>query len=403
MTATTRALPDLVGGADTHADTIHVAAIDRLGQDLGDTEFPTTAAGYEAALAFLSALGTVTVLGVEGSSSYGAGLAHAARSAGIEVREVTRPDRAHRRRRGKSDSIDAYEAARATLSGRADAAAKLQRIEAIRALHNSRRSAVKAGTAAMNQIHQMLINSPDTVRERYRRLAGKALVNALAGSRPAVCSDPVARAVLTALKALAKRHQFLSGQAEELARQLRELTRVANPHLLSLRGVGSNTAAALLITAGANPSRLHSESSFAALCGAAPVPASSGRTTRHRLSRGGDRRANHALHTIALVRMSNDARTRDYVNAQRHKGRNDPEILRMLKRAIAREVFRSLTRDLAPPQLADLRPLRQSKNITLTAAAAAMHTYITKITRTEKGTFPDYDLAQRYRTWLQAA
>jgi hypothetical protein len=101
--------------------------------------------------------------------------------------------------------------------------------------------------------------------------------------------------------------------------------------------------------------------------------------------------------------MSNDARTRDYVNAQRHKGRNDPEILRMLKRAIAREVFRSLTRDLAPPQLADLRPLRQSKNITLTAAAAAMHTYITKITRTEKGTFPDYDLAQRYRTWLQAA
>jgi transposase len=148
---------------------------------------------------------------------------------------------------------------------------------------------------------------------------------------------------------------------------------------------------------------LRSEASFAALCGTAPVPASSGKTRRYRLSRGGDRAANRALHTIALVRMSCDARTRAYVCAQHAKGRTHLEIMRLLKRAIAREVFKSLTRGLVAPDLADLRPARQAKNITLRAAATAMSTYPNKILRTERGTFPDYDLADRYRAWLKAA
>lgn len=139
------------------------------------------------------------------------------------------------------------------------------------------------------------------------------------------------------------------------------------------------------------------------MCGTAPVPASSGKTTRYPLSRGGDRQANRALHTIALVRMSSHARTREFVRTQRAKGRNDAEIRRILKRAIAREIFKSLTRGLAAPDLDDLRPARQAKNITLTAAAAAMDTYISKLARTELGTYPDYELAQRYRTWLTAA
>jgi transposase len=157
------------------------------------------------------------------------------------------------------------------------------------------------------------------------------------------------RAVLTALKA------WPSGTSSSPARpkpsQSRSVTlpRAANPHLMSLRGVGPNTAAQLLITAGGNPDRLRSEASFAAPCGTAPVPASSGKTQRHRLSRGGDRAANRALYTIALVRMSCDARTRDCVRAQRAKGRTPPEILRLLKRAIAREVFKSLTRELVAP------------------------------------------------------
>jgi transposase len=393
----------VIGGADSHADTIHVAALDQIGRELGDREFPTTPDGYRAALAFLSTFGTLRVVGIEGTSSYGAGLARAAHAAGVEVREVTRPDRAQRRMRGKSDPLDAYQAARAVLSGRADAAAKSEHIEAIRALHTARRSAVKARSAAMNQIHHMLITAPAALREKYRPLKDKPLVEALAACRPAHHRDPTIRAVSSALKTLAQRHQFLTRQATELEHHIKKLATVANPHLLSLRGVGPATAAQLLITAGANPDRLRNEASFAALCGVAPVPASSGKTTRHRLSRGGDRAANHALHTIAVVRMSCDPRTRAYVATHRGNGRNTAEILRRLKRALAREIFHSLTRNQAAPHLADLRPTRQAKNITLTAAAHAMNTYITKIVRTEQGTYPDHDLAHRYRTWLNAA
>jgi transposase len=402
MTATPPQATRVIGGVDTHADTIHVAAIDDLGRELGDREFPTTPVGYRDALAFLIRHGTLSVIGIEGTSSYGTGITRAARTARIEVREVTRPDRATRRMRGKSDPIDAYAAARAVLSGRADAAPKDEEIDAIRALHIARNSAVKARTAAMNQIHHMLITAPATVREKYRPLKEKPLVNALAACRPSG-QDPTLKAVLTALKTLALRHQFLTTQADDLKAQLRDLSAAANPHLLSIRGVGPSTAAQLLITAGGNPDRLRTEASFAALCGTAPVPASSGKTTRHRLSRGGDRAANSALHTIAMNRMTSDARTRDYVARQRATKRGTPEILRMLKRAIAREIFKSLTQGQAAPLLADLRPARQAKNITITAAAKALGTYPSKLSRTEHGTYPDYDLAHRYREWLAAA
>ena len=402
MTATPLQATLVIGGVDTHAETIHVAAIDDLGRDLGDQEFPTTPVGYREALAFLIGHGTLSMIGIEGTSSYGAGIARAARTAGIEVREVTRPDRATRRMQGKSDPIDAYAAARAVLSGRADAAPKDEQVDAIRALHIARNSAVKARTAAMNQIHHMLITAPVPIREKYRTLKEKPLVNALAACRPAT-QEPTHRAVLHALKTLAQRHQFLTAQADDLHAELDALATAANPHLRSIRGVGPTTAAQLLITAGGNPERLRAEASFAALCGTAPVPASSGKTTRYRLSRGGDRAANSALHRIALNRMSSDPRTRDYVARQRASNRSTPEILRMLKRAIAREIFKSLTQGLAAPLLADLRPARQAKNITITAAAKALGTYPSKLSRTEHGTYPDYDLAHRYREWLAAA
>lgn len=396
------AVPTVIGGVDTHADTIHVAAIDDLGRDLGDHEFSTTPAGYRDALAFLVAFGALVVIGIEGTSSYGAGLTRLATDAGIEVREVTRPDRSERRRRGKSDPLDAYQAAHAVLAGRAEAAPKSQDIASIRALHIARRSAVKARTASINQIHHLLITAPLEIREKYRPLKEHRLVAALAGCRPRT-QDGAAAAVLTALKMLAQRHQFLTQQADALEQQLRELIRASHPQLLAMRGVGPVSAAQLTITAGGNPDRLRSEASFAALCGTAPVQASSGKTKRHRLSRGGDRAANHALHTIALSRMSCHHPTRDFVDRHRRTQRDDMEILRMLKRAIVREVFRALTRDLAVPELADLRPTRQAKNITIAAAAHALGTYPSKITRTELGTYPDYDLATRYREWLQAA
>lgn len=406
MTSTPATPPTVFGGADTHADTIHVAVIDALGRELGDHEFPTSREGYDAALEFLTGFGVVEVFGIEGTSSYGAGLARTATDTGLVVVEVNRPDRAHRRRRGKSDPIDAYEAAHTAASGRATAAPKHEAIDAIRAVHNARNSAVKATTAAMNQLHQLLVTAPVEVRERYRHLKEKSLVKGLSAARPhATLStlSPAARTVLGVLRTLARRHQALTAEADALEAQLRELVEAVNPGLLAAYGVGTITAAQLLITAGGNPDRLRSEATFAALCGAAPVPASSGKTTRHRLSRGGDRAANCALHTIALVRLSSDPRTRLWATQQRATGRTGLELLRVLKRAIARELYRCLTQHVPVPELADLRPLRQSKNLTLTAAATAMGTYITKIVRTEKGTYPDYELAQRYREWLTAA
>jgi transposase len=392
----------LVGGADTHADTVHIAAITTLGREIDDREFPTTAAGYQAAVAFLTSHGPINQVGIEGTSSYGAGLARAVTKAGLQVIEVNRPNRADRRRQGKSDPLDAYHAARAVLSGRATSDPKDQSTEAIRSLHNTRRSAVKASTAATNQIVAMLITAPDEIRAKYRALKGQPLITALARCRTTV-ADPVDAAVLTALKALAHRHQFLTTQAQELSTLIDGLVTTANPALRAAFGVGPDTAAQLLITAGANPDRLRSEASFAALCGVSPVPASSGKTTRHRLSRGGDRHANNALYRIAMSRMAHEPRTKQYVARHIAAGRSTKEILRMLKRAIAREIHRLLTHQVALPEYADLRPARQAKNITVTAAAKAFNMWPAAISRIELGLRRDDDLASRYRTWLQAA
>ena len=402
MTAPARPAPVLVGGADTHADTVHIAAITTLGREIDDREFPTTAAGYQAAVAFLTSHGPINQVGIEGTSSYGAGLARAVTKAGLQVIEVNRPNRADRRRQGKSDPLDAYHAARAVLSGRATSDPKDQSTEAIRSLHNTRRSAVKASTAATNQIVAMLITAPDEIRAKYRALKGQPLITALARCRTTV-ADPVDAAVLTALKALAHRHQFLTTQAQELSTLIDGLVTTANPALRAAFGVGPDTAAQLLITAGANPDRLRSEASFAALCGVSPVPASSGKTTRHRLSRGGDRHANNALYRIAMSRMAHEPRTKQYVARHIAAGRSTKEILRMLKRAIAREIHRLLTHQVALPEYADLRPARQAKNITVTAAANAFNIWPTVISHIELGLRRDDDLASRYRTWLQAA
>lgn len=403
MTVTPLDPGTVIGGIDTHLDTIHVAVIDSWGRDLADREFPTTPDGYRQALAFLAGHGEVATLGIEGTSSYGAGITRFAIQAGLEVREVLRPERSVRRRQGKSDPLDAYEAARSVLSGRGTAPAKSSDIESLRALNNARRSAVKARQAAQVQIRAMLATAPVTLREKYRGRTSLRLIRALAVARPTMYADPGCRGVLTALKALAQRHQHLTDEINALEHDLDTLVRHTAPHLLQLHGVGVATAAQLLITAGGNPERLTGEASFAALCGTAPVPASSGKTTRHRLSRGGDRRANHALHTIAVVRMGSHMRTREFVQQQRDRGRSNPEILRILKRAIARELFKQLSRPRPALQIDDLRPARQAKNITLHAAAAAIGSHAMTISRMERGLHLNADLTTRYRAWLQTA
>jgi transposase len=303
----------VVIGADTHLDTNHLAVLTDTGKPLADDEFPTSPAGYAAAMRWAQSFGVIAIAGVEGTSSYGAGLTRVLQAAGIEVAEVSRPDRAARRRRGKSDPLDAYAAARAALAGDRLAVPKDEHTTALRALLSARRSAVKAHTAATNQIHALLVTAPAELRERYRRHHSPALVKALARCRPATHRDPTTVAVLTAAQALAQRAEFLEHQKQDLTAQLDVLVSQINPALRAAYGVGPETAAQLLVTAGANPQRLRSEASFAALCGAAPVPASSGTITRHRLSRGGDRAANNALYRIALVRMSGHSQTRAYV------------------------------------------------------------------------------------------
>ena len=305
-----------VAGADTHTDTIHVAAISMTGAAIGDREFPTTRSGYAAAIRFLTLLGQLERIGVEGTASYGAGFTRALTAAGIEVVEVTRAVKSTRRLKGKSDPLDAYSAARTTLAGDGLATPKDDATSGLRALQIARRSAVKHRTAVINQIKAMLVSAPDTVREKYRGLTTLRLIEALARCRPDAQTDPWAQSVLNAAKMLAQRVQFLETQADALEAQIEALVTAANPGLRAAYGVGPDTAAQLLITAGANPHRLHSEAAFAALCGVAPVPASSGKTTRHRLSRGGDRAANNALFRIALVRMSCHQPTKNYVQRQ---------------------------------------------------------------------------------------
>lgn len=392
------------GGVDTHEDSIHVAVISVGGRDLEDREFPTTPAGYQRALAFIASNGEPVAVGIEGSSSYGAGITTAAIEQGLTVVEVIRPERAERRRLGKSDPIDAYQAARAAMGAHRVAPVKdAAAIEGIRALHNARRSAMKARTAAMRQIHNQLITAPTSIREKYRDLGSEKRLTVLARMQIPANRTATERAVLLALKTLAMRCNDLHREHQRLGLELDQLVTAANPGLRAAYGVGPDTAAQLLLTAGGNPDRLRSEAAFAALCGASPVPASSGKIVRHRLSRGGDRGANGALHRIALVRMSSDPRTQAYVSHQRQAGHSSKEILRKLKRAIAREVFHQLTTPVTTPSVADLRPLRQSKNITLTTAAHHFALWPSLISRLERGLQRNDQLAQTYREWLQAA
>jgi transposase len=393
----------IFGGVDTHGDTIHVAVIDELGRDLDDREFATTPVGYQRALAFLTSHGDIAAIGVEGTSSYGSGFARAALEQGLAVLEVTRPERAERRRLGKSDPIDAYQAARAAISQQRVSPVKGNSIAGIRALHNARRSAIRARTVAVNQIHHQLITAPTAIREKYRSLNTDQLINNLARLRLSHGAEPTERAILIALRILATRCQDLQRQHTQLGAELDALVTLANPGLRAVHGVGPDTAAQLLITAGDNPDRLRSDAAFAALCGASPVPASSGKTNRHRLNRGGDRAANSALHRVALVRMRNHQQPRNYVARQRTAGRSTRDILRMLKRAIAREIFRCLTTAVSVPAIDDLRPLRRGKNITLSTAAQHFNVWPATISELERGRRRDDQLAQAYREWLNAA
>jgi transposase len=336
----------ITGGVDTHLDTHVAAALDANGGVLGVESFATTPAGFAALYAWLSGFGPVERAGVEGTGAYGAGLARHLRARGLEVIEVDRPNRQARRRHGKSDPADAVEAARAALSGRARGVAKTAdgAVEAIRVLLVAKRSGRDVRIKSLNQIRHLGFTAPDELRERLRGVSRDTLARQAAALRLHGRSDPVTYATKLALQTLGRRVVDLEADTERLDTLLGELVTATAPSLVQLYGVGIDTAAILLVAAGDNADRIHSEAAWAHLCGVAPLPASSGKTSRHRLNRGGNRQANHALWRIVFTRMSSDARTRAYVTRRLDEGLTKPEIMRVLKRYVAREVYRHLPR-----------------------------------------------------------
>ena len=346
MTTIARSEVVVTGGVDTHLDTHMAAALDGIGGQLGIRQFAATPDGYIALLSWLASFGTVVLVGVEGTGSYGAGLTRHLQAAGIEVVEIDRPDRQKRRRRGKSDPIDAVAAARAALSGDAATQAKTRTgpVEAIRVLRVARCSARHDRTEALNQMRSLVCTAPEPLRSQLRDLTGHELIVTAAALRPGADISVVA-ATKTALRELARRAQYLRAQIKVLDKQLRPLVAATAPQMVKRHGVGTDTAGSLLVAAGDNPGRLRNEAAFAHLCGSAPIEASSGKVVRHRLNRGGDRQANHALWRIALTRMSSHPETRAYVIKRTAEGKSKRDILRCLKRAIARELFPLLTQE----------------------------------------------------------
>jgi transposase len=354
MTATIAARPTVTIGVDTHKDFHVAAAIDDRGGLLSTATFPVGAEGYNDLGCWADELGTVDAYGIEGTSSWGAGLAHHLAQGLARIVEVNSTNRQHRRRHGKSDITDAVAAARAVQSGEATATPKTGAgaVEAVRVLRLTMRSAIKARTQAMNQLRSVLDTGPEVLRAELSKLPAAELVGRAAGLDPVgELSDPLA-ATATALVFLGCRHQQLTAEITTLRRHLDRLIVIAAPpELLAEKGVGTDTAAALVVAAGDNPDRMHSHAAFASLCGVSPVDASSGKQQRHRLNRGGNRDANQALWRIVFVKMGCDPETQAFIAARIERGKTKPEAMRMLKRHLARRYWKMLVATPITPLL----------------------------------------------------
>lgn len=332
----------IVGGVDTHKD-LHVAAVvDEFDRVLASCSFPTTRQGYRQMLAWMNSFGALQRIGIESTGSYGAGLLRYMQSAGIEVLEVTTPDRHDRRKRGKNDDLDAQNAAHAAFAGQRTVTPRSRdgMVESLRVLKACRKTAVIARKIALQMIQNTIISAPDGLRDQLRRMTRMELIRTLAAWRPDMTGyRDIETAYRICLKSLARRYLELHDEIADLDMMIGAIVQDLAPELIARNSIGSNSAAQLLLTAGDNPERLRSEASFAALCGVSPVPASSGKTVRHRLNRGGDRAANSALHVIAIGRLRTDEKTKTYVTRRVAEGCSKLEAIRALKRYIAREVF----------------------------------------------------------------
>ena len=353
---TTMPHPDevVIVGVDTHADEHVAVVLTPLGHVCDGRSFPATRAGYARLVEWASSYGIIDRIGVEGTGSWGRGLTLFCLSRGLVVLDVDQPDRKVRRTRGKTDLVDAEAAARAVLAGTATTLPKTGDgpVEMIRVLHITRETAVKARTQAINRLRALVVTAPLELAEQLNGLTSRQLVAAATSFATDGPIDDPTDATRLAMRTLARRIATLDGEIDQLETQRNRIIEQAAPRLLELKGVGHHSAASLLIAAGDNPDRLRSEAAFAKLSAAAPKPASSGRSHRHRLDRGGHRQANRALHTIvvSLIRWP-DQRTVDYVTRRNPNGvfKADLDTIRRLKRYIAREVYPLLIDALSTP------------------------------------------------------
>jgi transposase len=335
----------VVIGVDTHND-MHVAvAIDELGRRIAHVGAPATASGYDELVSWAEELGAIRGFTIEGCGSYGMGLVRQLHQRGVQVHQVDRPARRRERRRvGKTDLIDAEHAARLILSDGRLAVPKAADgvVEMIRLVKVARDTAVKAQVQAMITLKSLLITADDGLRADLGSLTDRRLIEACAGLEAGALETTEA-AMCHALSGIALRWLALHEEVKTHARSLRALTKRAAPQLLELCGIGFDTAAQMLIVLGDNGERVRSEPAFAKMCGACPIPASSGKIQRHRLYRGGDRQANAALHRVVIVRLRWHEPTRAYAARRTAEGRTKKEIIRCLKRYVAREIFNALT------------------------------------------------------------
>lgn len=341
MTMLTQLEPDrVIIGVDTHDD-VHVAvAIDLLGRRIDSIEIAVNRRGYCTLVEWAMSLGDIDAFGIEGTNSYGAGLARHLRAGDYLVIEVNCRNRQARRRNGKSDVADAEAAARAVLAGEATAIPKAgnDHAEMIRVLRAARVTAMKARTQAVNTLRSLIVTAPCELREV---LHGLSIPKLIAAAAQLSTDQPVDVTIANrvAMQGLACRYQDLDTEIAQLDQHLDTLTEAASHDLRAQFGVGPDVAGALIAAVGDNPDRIHTEAAFAMLCGVGPVQASSGKTSRHRLNRGGNRQANAALYRIALVRLRWDDTTKQYADRRTTEGLSKREIIRCLKRYIARELY----------------------------------------------------------------
>lgn len=393
----------VAAGVDTHKDVHVLCVLDEFGRKVAEGSFRADSHGYGELAGAVGDPSHCIAMGVEGTVSYGAGLTKYLTDNGFVVYEVLRPKRDKRRLgSSKNDSIDAERAARDVLASKGLSIPKSQDgwVGSLRFLWASRRTAVQISTSTMNATKGLLASSPESIRARFSKQDPREMMESLSRARSR--TDIVENGVVTALKSLAKLWLEAKKQSEMLNTSINALLEEHAPALLEVFGCGPNTAAALAIAVGDNPERMRSEASFASLCGVSPIEASSGKTVRHRLNRGGNRQANWALYQIAVVRMRYDERTKGYVEKRQGEGKSAKEIIRCLKRYIAREIYQVL---LNPKNTSTknkvLAKERRDASVKQGVVAKSLGVSVATISNIERGVYRNKGLEEQYSEWLK--